>query len=352
MTSGKGSSAASSLSSRMCAPCVRYSPQGGEPRYLNTVQAVAAELTAVLAARWEDATLASLADFGTLAEQIDARLLRFTPELFEEIQAGSRLVQWYRLTPDDQNFTTSVEMAMGRSQMESPDALWNHEQHCVDEGKLSLLSSVRAYLHEHLFGSGETDARLASIRAHSGEVHEHAGSSGMPSPPPPPTTTTTEGYTYTALLDVFSRLDWRQASSIADALRACSPLTSAFIGLMGSDADAAAPHRLTALQGSQTRARFWCSSVPPGAQLSGGHGLAAGPQRASSATEVTTSASEDGSMMLITARSLSRSTSIHSNSSNGAVESHDGAAPAGRPMHLEVDAGVLRQPYVWLEYMV
>ena len=219
-------------------------------------------------------------------------------------------------------------------------ALWNHSQRCVDEGKLSMLSSARAFLHEHLFGSGEDDARLASIRALFGsEDVEKAASKAYPH----------EQYKYAALLNVFSRLDWLKAANVARALHVCGPLVAAFAGLMGSDADAAAPHRLAALQSRQTRARFCCSSVPPllpmARQGSRGssHQDSEGDAGAVPATEVTISASEDG-LMIAPARTASHATQ---KSAASAEEERIGLAAA--PLD---GVGRARQPSVWLEYSV
>jgi hypothetical protein len=290
-------------------------PATNEPLSLANVQAAAVELDAVLAARWEAATLATLDVFDRPACKVDARLLVFEDSLFDAVQQSTELVQWYRITPDEQNFTTSVEMAMGRSQMECPDALWNHVERCVDEGKLSMLSSVRAYLHEHLFGSGDGDIRLTSIH-----LTPTAESAIAPR----------EQYTYAVLLDVFSRLDWQQAVGIANALHVCGPLVGAFVGLMGSKADSAAPHRLASLQGRQMRARFWCSSGPPMAPAS--RQVSADEQATTepAATEVTTTATDDG-MMLAPARTASHATSATN-------ASHEGLPD--------------RQAHTWLEYSV
>ena len=315
-------------------------PKADEPLSLSTVQRTAAELTSVLAAHWDGATLATLQQFAQLAERVDARLLSFEVELFEAVQACGELVRWYRVTPDEQNFTTSVEMAMGRSQMECPDALWNHTQRCVDEGKLSMLSSARAFLHEHLFGSGEDDPRLASIRPRVGEDDPEKTS---------PEAAPHEQYTYATIVDVFSRLDWRKAASVAHALRVCGPLVAAFIGLMGSDADAAAPHRLAALQSRQMGARFCCSSMPPllpaTRQGSGAstHEEPDGETGAIPTTEVTMSASEDG-FMIAPARTASHATQ---KSAASVEEARTGLATA--PLD---GGGRAQQPSVWLEYFV
>ena len=315
------------------------------PLGLPAVQAAAAELAAALQG-WDAATLDTLEVFGAPASVIDARLLLFEDSLFEAVQASAALVRWYRATPDEQNFTTSVEMAMGRSQMECPDALWNHAQRCVDEGKLSMLSSVRAYLHAHLYGHGEQDERLAAIRSDpkgeggegaEGAANGRVAAASAEAPPSPH-----EHYSYSALLDVFSSLDWRKASGIVSALRACGPLVGAFIGLMGNDADAAAPHRLAALQGRQMKARFWCSS--------------AAPPHGEQHTEVTTTASDEEGVVLAPARTPSlpsrqpSAASLPASVPSAASALDEGGA--GASYLADASSGGGRQPHVWLEYTV
>lgn len=207
---------------------------------------------------------------------------------------------------------------------------WNHEQRCVDEGKLSMLSSVRAFLHEHLFGSGEADARLVSLQQAAAEEEHRVLAPRQPS---------CERYTYAALLGVFSRLDWRQAESITRSLRVCGPLVGSFIGLMGSDADSAAPHRLAALQGRQMRARFWCSSAPPLLHSMQEPGTDSVLAASGCAVEVTTTATEEDGLMLAPARTARQATQ-HSTESE----------LSGRDKAVRSDVG--RMAWVWLEYSV
>ena len=67
------------------------------------------------------------------------------------LQDADSLLGWLRLTPNDNDFTSSIELALGRSEMECPDELWSREQRSVDESILSKLSGVRAFLHDHLY---------------------------------------------------------------------------------------------------------------------------------------------------------------------------------------------------------
>ena len=81
-----------------------------------------------------------------------------------------------------------------------------------------MLSSARAYLHEHLFGSGNGDSRLEAIRAEAAATED-----ALPKQRP------RERYTYAKLLDVFSRLDWTKAADVEKAVRVCAPLVGSFV---------------------------------------------------------------------------------------------------------------------------
>ena len=76
------------------------------------------------------------------------------PLLFETIIDSWDLLIWLRELSDDTNFTSSIEEAMGKSEMECPVELWQEQKGKpgrVDEQKLSMLSTVRGYLHDLIY---------------------------------------------------------------------------------------------------------------------------------------------------------------------------------------------------------
>ena len=194
---------------------------------VNKVAVAVGRLGALVNAQWATATFADAGAFAAEADIVDERLVSVDPSLLLTLQDADSLLGWLRLTPNDNDFTSSIELALGRSEMECPDELWSREQRSVDESILSKLSGVRAFLHDHLYAGG--DAEL---------------------------------YTnLSAALDVVGRWDWAAAPTIAKSVRECSDVRLALQELLAGDSDSAAPGRL--MQLAKLRARWRCSSEPP-----------------------------------------------------------------------------------------
>jgi hypothetical protein len=68
------------------------------------------------------------------------------------------LFRWLRDIRNDADFTSSVEMAMGKGEMDCPVELWQEEPGKPgrpDEEKLSMVTSVRSYLHGIIYRPDE-----------------------------------------------------------------------------------------------------------------------------------------------------------------------------------------------------
>eukprot|EP00339_Tiarina_fusa_P012556 CAMPEP_0117006680 /NCGR_PEP_ID=MMETSP0472-20121206/6824_1 /TAXON_ID=693140 ORGANISM="Tiarina fusus, Strain LIS" /NCGR_SAMPLE_ID=MMETSP0472 /ASSEMBLY_ACC=CAM_ASM_000603 /LENGTH=1949 /DNA_ID=CAMNT_0004708219 /DNA_START=485 /DNA_END=6331 /DNA_ORIENTATION=+ len=88
------------------------------------------------------------------AQNIAPCFLTLNAELFEEIPKSMDLLDWLRSLPNDNDFTSSVELAMGKGEMECPASLWEEEPGKpgrVSEEKLSMVSTVRGYLHSLIY---------------------------------------------------------------------------------------------------------------------------------------------------------------------------------------------------------
>ena len=97
-------------------------------------------------------TMKDLPRYTMYSNQLDPCLVRLSPELFETIYYCIEVLNWLRESPDDNNFTSSIEEAMGRTEMECPPELWiTGKPGRVDEEKLSMLRTVRSYLHDLIF---------------------------------------------------------------------------------------------------------------------------------------------------------------------------------------------------------
>ena len=91
---------------------------------------------------------------------IDSCYVNLNSEFFGLLKKHNTLIEWLRSLPNDLDYTSSVEIAMGKSEMECPDELWitvPGKPGRPDERKLSMLSSLRSYLHPFLYSDSSLD---------------------------------------------------------------------------------------------------------------------------------------------------------------------------------------------------
>ena len=122
---------------------------------------------------WANQILKDYSKFADSCEAIHPSLLRVHPSLFEKIFECLDLLDWLATQPDDTDFTRGIEMAMGRGEMECPPELWLEEDGQagrVNEQILSMLQSVRSYLHRFIFRKtpvfSTTDDFISQFLAH------------------------------------------------------------------------------------------------------------------------------------------------------------------------------------------
>ena len=58
----------------------------------------------------------------------EGMLVEIDDALIRALIEAESLIDWLRGTPGDTDFSSSVEIGMGRSEMECPDELWNSEK--------------------------------------------------------------------------------------------------------------------------------------------------------------------------------------------------------------------------------
>ena len=123
--------------------------------------------------KWEDQKMSDYPKFAQACEIIHPSLLQLHPALFQKILESLDLFEWLRTQPDDQDFQRGIEMAMGRSEMECPSELWLEEggqSGRVNEQILSMLQSVRSYLHSFIYREkliyGTADEFVTKFLAH------------------------------------------------------------------------------------------------------------------------------------------------------------------------------------------
>ena len=92
------------------------------------------------------------------AGKIDKAYFTVSGEVFYALNNAPELLDWMLSLHNDKDFSTSIEIAMSKSEMECPYELWESipgKPGRPDEKKLSMLSSVRAYLHPVLYYTSE-----------------------------------------------------------------------------------------------------------------------------------------------------------------------------------------------------
>ena len=98
--------------------------------------------------------LKDYARYHEAVQAIDPCFTRLNAELFEIIPKTQELLDWLRTIPSDNEFTSNIEFSMGKTEMECPSDLWEAEPGKpgrVSEEKLSMLSTVRRYLHDLIY---------------------------------------------------------------------------------------------------------------------------------------------------------------------------------------------------------
>lgn len=104
---------------------------------------------------FDNRQLHELPEFVTVASTIHRSLPAMNAQLVSLITESLDLIDWLRTEfMDDRDFTSAIEIAVGRSEMECPVELW--EDGRVAEEKLSQLASVRSFLHPLAFRLEDT----------------------------------------------------------------------------------------------------------------------------------------------------------------------------------------------------
>jgi len=176
---------------------------------------------------FDDKSLKEFHRFATDAKNLDPCLVHLSPRLFETIEQSMELLNWLRESPDDNNFTSSLEEAMGRSEMECPVELWEEQEGKpgrVDEQKLSMLNTVRGYLHDLVF---RPDDRLDNLAQ---------------------------------LLNILRELRPTD-DNVIESLRIANEYRLPLMELLDDHSDNSAPDRLLQLLAPNRRAEWVCSNV-------------------------------------------------------------------------------------------
>ena len=109
---------------------------------------------------WADQTLALLPVYWKEAQSLDTRLLRISHTLLKVVLEKAELLDWLRGIANDDDFSSSIEMARSLQEMNTPLELWDAKSGRVNERYLSMISNIRGYLHSYLY---EVDKKIPSF---------------------------------------------------------------------------------------------------------------------------------------------------------------------------------------------
>jgi hypothetical protein len=107
---------------------------------------------------WDSIQMLDLTKYTKYSSQFHPCLLKLDPVLIELVSNSLDIFRWLREMRNDADFTSGIEMAMSKSEMECPPELWKEEAGKLgrpDEEKLSMISSVRSYLYGIIYRTVE-----------------------------------------------------------------------------------------------------------------------------------------------------------------------------------------------------
>ena len=174
-------------------------------------------------------TITDMERLEKLFDGLDDRLITMSSKLLQSVKTQTDFLNWLCEHSEDSNFTSAVEMSMGKPEMECPPELWVSEASGTghpDETKLSQLTSVRTVLHKLLYGS------TSLIRDSLYEIIECLGD--MPTD---------------------------KAEATAQSLNELSPLQLALAELLSADGEASSLNRLLNLQQPSWNATWTLSTT-------------------------------------------------------------------------------------------
>ena len=108
---------------------------------------------------WSALTIKSFDEIDKFLQGVDESILTTNTALLQALKAHPNFLEFLGEQDSDNNFTSSIEMSMGRPEMECPPELWVSEADGPghpDEMVLSKLTGVRATLHKFLYQAGGT----------------------------------------------------------------------------------------------------------------------------------------------------------------------------------------------------
>lgn len=190
--------------------------------------------------------LKELSHLTSIVSTVPLELSGFETKLLSALMSHSELIEWLKAQPDDNDFVSSLEIAMGKPQMECPARLWRPgtggEPGGPDEGVLSMLRSLRSSLYEYIYRAEE--------KFEESEDLLRVFTPLCPLPPPPGE----PRENYDAAVE--------KLAHVISAVEKCGSLVADLKQLVTAAGVDAAISRLSCLLAEESRATFLCGNAP------------------------------------------------------------------------------------------
>lgn len=190
---------------------------------------------------WKEQTYANAAAYWNHSKTLDVRLLGISFQLLLCIQEHVELINWLRSISDDENFTSSLDIARSLQEMNAPIELWDSKVGRINEKFLSMISNVRDYLYAYLY---TTEHRVP---------------------------------TFEMFAAIFSAMDMKTSFLIMENIRTCDEVRTALAKVIGVKTNLSGSSRLVKLYSEESSSIWRCQrSAAAGSgnvAVAGGGGL-------------------------------------------------------------------------------
>jgi uncharacterized protein YlaI len=198
-----------------------------EHHHLNSSEVALQNLCTDVSKRgpWPEQPYANATSYWNHSKTLDTRLLGVSYQLLLCIQEHVELINWLRGVSDDENFTSSLDIARSLQEMNAPMELWDSRSGRINEKYLSMISNVRDYLYAYLYTS---DHRVA---------------------------------TFEMFLSIFASMDMKTGALIMENIRTCSEVRAALAKVIGVKTNLSGSSRLVKLYSPELESTWRCQRV-------------------------------------------------------------------------------------------
>jgi hypothetical protein len=195
-----------------------------EHHYLNSAEIALQNLCTDVSGRgpWKEQSYSSAAAYWNHSKSLDVRLLGISYKLLSCIQEHIELINWLRGINDDENFSSSLDIARSLQEMNAPVELWDSRVGRINEKYLSMISNVRDYLYAYLY-----------------TVELRVG-------------------TFELFLTIFATMDMKTSSLIIENIKICHDVRLALAKVIGVKTNLSGSSRLVKLYSEESYSIWRC----------------------------------------------------------------------------------------------